>query len=413
MALALLCAALWPIAAFASGLYARDDLRSWATGVGEAPKLMLASLVLSWPLLGLMTIFGASHAVAGTITATFAATAVAAVARAAARSATHRAPELRQRTLIVGSGDVAERLVHRLRVHPELGLVPIGFLDDEDSRTTGLARLGDLADLPELVALGQVDRVMVAFSRAHHEELLGVLRLCREAGVAVDVVPRLFEFLDGAHAIEHVGGLPLLSIEVPAFSRLSRIAKRALDVVGSAVALVVFSPVLAAVAIAVRLDSRGPVLFTQTRPGMGGRPFRMIKFRSMRADPDPVMIGRDGALAKAAGDTRVTRVGRVLRRFSLDEAPQLLNVLKGDMSLVGPRPILPVEEETLEREWHDRRTDLRPGLTGPWQIAGRSHIPLHDRVALDYQYVSGWSLARDIEILLATVPAVLSGRGAC
>ena len=332
--------------------------------------------------------------------------------RAAARVTVHGATELFQRTLIVGSGDVAERLVDRLHNHPELGLVPIGYVDDDDELAFGLPRLGDLSAVPELVALGRVDRVMVAFSRVHHEELLEVLRVCRDAGIAVDVVPRLFEFLDGARTMDQIGGLPLLSIEVPTFSRLSRAAKRVLDVVGSAVALVLLSPALVVSMLAIKLDSRGPIFFTQIRPGLNGRPFRLLKFRSMNTDSAPVDVGADGGIVKSPVDHRVTRVGRYLRRFSLDEAPQLVNVLKGDMSLVGPRPIHPSEAAALTLEWQGRRTDLRPGLTGPWQISGRSQIPLAERVTFDYQYVSGWSLARDIEILLATIPAVLSGRGA-
>ena len=405
-------AAVWPLAAFLCGLYARDDLRTWASGVGEAPKLVLTCLALSWPLYGLFVGLDAPAAALGTIVATFAVAIASGLTRAAARVTVHGATDLFQRTLIVGSGEVAERLVDRLHHHPELGLVPVGYVDDDDELGFDLPRLGDLSVIPELVARGRVDRVMVAFSRVHHEELLEVLRVCRDAGIAVDVVPRLFEFLDGARTMDQIGGLPLLSIDVPTFSKLSRAVKRGLDILGSGIALLLLSPVLVLAMIAIKLDSRGPIFYTQIRPGLGGHPFRLLKFRSMKAGAPAVAVGPDGAIVKSREDSRVTRVGRYLRRFSLDEAPQLFNVLKGDMSLVGPRPIHPTEAAALTLDWQDRRTDLRPGLTGPWQIAGRSHIPLHERVAFDYQYVSGWSLARDIEILLATIPAVLSGRGA-
>jgi lipopolysaccharide/colanic/teichoic acid biosynthesis glycosyltransferase len=153
------------------------------------------------------------------------------------------------------------------------------------------------------------------------------------------------------------------------------------------------------------------VFFTQVRVGRGGRRFRLLKFRSMRVG-SAVLVREDGAIVKERWDTRVTRVGRVLRRFSVDEAPQLLNVLWGDMSMVGPRPLVLAEAAALTHEWQSRRADLRPGLTGPWQVSGRSHIPFADMIKLDYQYVAGWSLARDVEILLATFPAVLTGRGA-
>jgi exopolysaccharide biosynthesis polyprenyl glycosylphosphotransferase len=405
-------AVAWPLAAFLCGLYAREDLRSWASGVGEAPKLVLTCLALSWPLLGVLMLTAAPHPALGAIAATVAVAAASGLTRAAARVNVHKVPGLRQRTLIVGSGVVAERLVDRLYSHPELGLNPIGYVDDDGGGgSPGLPRLGGLAALPVLVAEGRVDRVMVAFSRAHHEDLLEVLRISRDAGIAVDVIPRLFEFLDGARTMDQIGGLPLLSIDVPRFSPFSRGAKRVLDLTGSALAILVLSPLLITIAVAIKLDSRGPILFRQTRSGRSGRFFTVYKFRSMHAG-STVEVRDDGAIVKHADDDRITRVGRVIRRFSLDEAPQLFNVLKGDMSLVGPRPLVIAEAATLTAGWHARRADLRPGLTGPWQIAGRSNIPFHEMIRFDYQYVAGWSLARDIEILLATVPAVISGRGA-
>jgi exopolysaccharide biosynthesis polyprenyl glycosylphosphotransferase len=406
-----LLAVAWPLAAFLCGLYAREDLRTWASGVGEAPKLVLTCLALSWPLLGLMTAIDAPFAARGTLVATVGVAVTAALTRAAARARVHGAEELYQRTLIVGSGEVAARLVDRLNDHPELGLVPVGYVDDDDHLAFGLPHLGGLDALPQLVALGRVDRVMVAFSRAHHEDLLEVLRVCRDSGIAVDIVPRLFEFLDGARTMDQIGGLPLLSIDIPVFSRPSHVAKRALDIAGAGVALLALAPLLIGIAIAIKLDTRGPVLFRQRRSGRGGEFFTLLKFRSMRTDAT-VEVRADGAIVKARDDVRVTRVGRFIRRFSLDEAPQLLNVLMGHMSLVGPRPLVTAEADALHLEWHTRRADLRPGLTGPWQVAGRSNIPFQEMIRFDYQYVAGWSLARDIEILLATVPTVLSGRGA-
>jgi exopolysaccharide biosynthesis polyprenyl glycosylphosphotransferase len=403
----------WPFLAYVCGLYALDDLRSWASGVGDAPRLAVTSLLVSWPVFGLLTALGATNPVVGALSAAVITGAGAGIGRAAARVGLHRTPNLRERTLILGSGQVALQLVQRLQRHHELGLDPVGYIDDDvhEPGRLGIPRLGTLDSLADLITFGRVDRVMIAFTRASHEELLHSIRVCRDAGVTVDIVPRLFEFLEGARTIEQVGGMPLLSIRQPTFSPLSRFSKRSLDIIGAAVLLLVLSPLLAAIALAIRLDSRGSVFFTQQRSGRGGRFFKLYKFRSMRVD-STVRVRPDGAIVKARDDDRITRVGRFIRRFSLDEAPQLLNVLRGDMSLVGPRPLVLAEHAALSEAWQSRRADLRPGLTGPWQVSGRSHIPFQDMIKFDYQYVAGWSLARDIEILLATIPAVISGRGA-
>ena len=402
----------WPLLAFACGLYATDDLRSWASGAAEAPKLLLAALLLSWPLFGLLLLLGADPAAQGALTGSVVVAAAAGITRACARTYAHRSPRLRQRTLIIGSGFVARQLVDRLRRQDELALDPVGYLDADGGGLgdPGIPPLGGLELLPALLEGRRVDRVMIAFSRAGHEQLLQCIRQCRDAGIAVDVVPRLFEFLDGARTVDHVGGMPLLSIAAPTFSRSSAIAKRSLDIALSALILFAAAPLLLAVALAIKLDSRGPVLFVQRRQGRGGNFFNLYKVRSMRVDAT-VEVRHDGAIVKHINDERITRVGRFIRRFSLDEAPQFLNVLLGDMSLVGPRPLVEAEAAVLS-DWQERRADLRPGLTGPWQISGRSNIPFHEMVTFDYQYVAGWSLARDVEILIATLPVVLSGRGA-
>jgi exopolysaccharide biosynthesis polyprenyl glycosylphosphotransferase len=407
-------AVAWPVAAFLCGLYAREDLRAWSSGVSEAPKLVLTCLAVSWPLFGLLVAMSVERPAAGAFFGALACAAVAGVTRSGARMVAHRTPKLRQRTLIVGSGMVASRLAERIQDHPELGLVLTGYIDDHHEGVPAAADLPYLGGLPvlsDLVALEQVDRVMIAFTRAHHEELLHALRVCRDAGVAVDVVPRLFEFLDGARTVDQIGGMPLLSIDAPAFSVASRASKRTLDIVGASVLLIALAPLLLLISIAIKVDSRGPVLFTQRRSGRRGDIFKLFKFRSMHVG-STVEVRADGAIVKSREDDRITRVGRVIRRFSLDEAPQLLNVLIGDMSLVGPRPLVLAEAAALTEAWQSRRADLRPGLTGPWQVSGRSNIPFHDMIRFDYQYVAGWSLARDVEILLSTLPAVLSGRGA-
>jgi len=417
-----LCAGLlWPFAAFSIGLYRSDQLATWASAVSEVPRGFVAVLLITWPLFGVAMVLDFDRVVALTFLTVAATAAFAATARAFVRAGLHRAPDLRQRTLILGSGVVAGQVVKKLHNNDQFGLIPVGIVDDEvhDVGTPDLPWLGRIADLDSIIEAQSIDRVIITFSRASHEELLQAIRACRDASVAVDVVPRLFEFLDGVRALDQIGGLPLLSIGVPVLASTSIAAKRALDVVGSLALLTIFSPVMIATAIAIKLESRGPVFFRQPRAGRGNTSFQLIKFRSMYVDAEQrkkefeqLNEAGDGVMFKIREDPRVTRVGRSLRRFSLDEMPQLINVLKGEMSLVGPRPLIFPETAALDKLWHLRRLELRPGLTGPWQVYGRSQSPFQEMVRFDYQYVAGWSLARDIEILLATVPAVISGRGA-
>jgi exopolysaccharide biosynthesis polyprenyl glycosylphosphotransferase len=417
-----LCAGLlWPFAAFSIGLYRSDQLATWASAVSEVPRGFVAVLLITWPLFGVAMVLDLDQVVALTFLTVAAIAAFAATARALVRAGLHRAPDLRQRTLILGSGIVAGQVVNKLQNNDQFGLIPVGIVDDEvhDVGTPDLPWLGRIADLDSIIEAQNIDRVIITFSRASHEELLEAIRACRDASVAVDVVPRLFEFLDGVRALDQIGGLPLLSIGVPVLASTSMAAKRGLDVVGSLALLTVFSPIMAATAIAIKLESRGPIFFRQPRAGRGNESFKLIKFRSMYIDAeerkrelDTLNEAGDGVMFKIREDPRVTRVGRLIRRFSIDELPQLFNVLKGEMSLVGPRPLIFPETAALEKHWHLRRLELRPGITGPWQVYGRSQSPFQEMVRFDYQYVAGWSLARDIEILLATLPAVMSGRGA-
>jgi exopolysaccharide biosynthesis polyprenyl glycosylphosphotransferase len=415
-------AILWPLSAFSIGLYRTDQLASWASAGTEMPRGFVAVLLITWPLFGVAMLLPDLTSALELTFATVAGTAVlTAVGRAIVRSGLHRSPDLRQRTLILGSGLVAGKVVTKLENNAQFGLVPVGIIDDSvhDVGSPDLPWLGGFDNLAEIIRSQQIDRVIIAFSRASHEQLLAAIRACRDVGVSVDVVPRLFEFLDGVRALDQVGGLPLLSIGAPALTSASMAAKRVLDVVGSAFLLTLLSPLMIAIAIAIKVESRGPVFFRQPRAGRENTSFHVIKFRSMYQDADErkseiaeLNEAGDGVMFKIRKDPRITRVGSIIRRFSLDELPQLFNVLKGEMSLVGPRPLIFPETAALEQDWHLRRLELRPGLTGPWQIYGRSQSPFQEMVRFDYQYVAGWSLARDVEILLATLPAVLSGRGA-
>ena len=407
--------------AFVFGLYSDGDIWSWASGLNDAPRAAVAGLLLSWATYVLASILGLDHPALVALVGTVATAGTDTVARALARGVAHRRAPLRQRTVIVGSGLVADRLADRLQRHSEFGLDAIGIVDDDVYTLGGtqrLPKLGSLEQLDEVLDDAEVDRVIIAFSRAGHQELLNCIRACRDRRIAVDVVPRLFELLDGARSLNQIGGLPLISIGAPPLTRTGRVAKRILDIVGSTVAIVALSPVLIAVAIAIKATSRGPVVFSQVRAGRGGHTFRLFKFRSMYRDADDRKRlfdeqndANDGVMFKIKQDPRITPVGRFLRKTSLDELPQLINIFAGEMSLVGPRP-LPVEDARYYEEWQWGRLAVLPGLTGLWQVSGRSDLPFQEMVSFDYQYVSGWSLARDIEILLATVPAVLSGRGA-
>ncbi|HWM64856.1 MAG TPA: sugar transferase [Solirubrobacterales bacterium] len=413
--------AIWPLAAFSIGLYRTDQLMSWVSAVSEFPRAVVALLLITWPLFGYASLLDLPHQVPLTFLTVAGTAAFAGLSRATIRAGLHRSPDLHQRTLILGSGVVAGQVAKKLENNDQFGLVPVGLIDDEvhDIGTPDLPWLGTFSDLDRIIESQQIDRVIIAFSRVSHEQLLESIRACRDAGVAIDVVPRLFEFLDGVRALDQVGGLPLLSIGAAHLSATSVAAKRILDLGASVIALTLLAPLLLAIAIAIKLESRGPVFFRQPRAGRNGSGFKLIKFRSMyvdaerrKKDMEALNEASDGVMFKIREDPRVTRVGRFMRRFSIDELPQLFNVLKGEMSLVGPRPLIFPETNALEEHWHLRRLELRPGLTGPWQIYGRSQSPFQEMVRFDYQYVAGWSLARDIEILFATLPAVISGRGA-
>lgn len=261
-----------------------------------------------------------------------------------------------------------------------------------------------------------VERVIVAPTGADSEEILNAVRMVKAMGVKVSVLPRLFEAVGSSAKFDDVDGTTLLGVPTYGLSDSSQFLKRAMDVGVSSMVLLTLLPAMLLIALAVRLGSRGPVLYRQTRIGRGGHEFQMLKFRSMIDGADeqkPLLTSFNeaaGGLFKMADDPRVTRVGRILRRLSLDELPQLLNVLRGHMSLVGPRPLVPDEDRYAEG-WERRRLQVPPGMTGIWQILGSTRIPFDEMVKLDYLYGANWSVWLDIKILLRTIPHVMSGRG--
>jgi exopolysaccharide biosynthesis polyprenyl glycosylphosphotransferase len=335
------------------------------------------------------------------------------LARSTARAICRRSPAYTQNTLIVGAGHVGQRIAAKLLNHPEYGVNVLGFVDERprerEECVAGLTVLGAPADLPRIVRGYGVERVIVAFSLGTTEALT-LVRDLNQLGVQVDIVPRLFEVIGPRATIHTAEGLPLVGLAPVRLSRSSLALKRAMDIGGSLAGLVLLSPFFLGAALAVKLDSPGPVFFRQTRVGLGEQEFRIFKFRTMSADADArkgevVHLNKhrngDVRMFKAHVDPRVTRVGRFLRRRSLDEFPQLLNVLRGEMTLVGPRPLIPEEHHHVDG-WARRRLDLKPGMTGLWQVLGRDEIPFGEMVGLDYRYVTTWSLAGDVKLILMT-----------
>jgi exopolysaccharide biosynthesis polyprenyl glycosylphosphotransferase len=320
--------------------------------------------------------------------------------------------------LLVGGGRMADVLVGKLRAHPEYGLRVVGALTHSQSSASspaGLAVLGSIHDLGAVAARERVTRVLVAPVDVDGGELEELLRLCRDLSLKLSMVPQLSDVLGPAVEIDDVEGVTVLGVNPPWLSRSSRALKRAMDLGISVALLLVVAPLGILIAIAVKLDSRGPVFFAQERVGRKGKLFRLFKFRTMVTDAEQrraalIEQSVDPHWLKLDHDPRVTRVGRLLRRLSLDELPQLYNVLRSEMSLVGPRPLIPSEDE-LVLGWARGRLDLTPGITGYWQVLGRTRIPFEEMVKLDYLYVMNWSLWGDLRLIIRTLPTVLGGRG--
>jgi exopolysaccharide biosynthesis polyprenyl glycosylphosphotransferase len=309
--------------------------------------------------------------------------------------------------------------------HPEYGINLVGFVDtDPKERREDLEHLtllGPPSRLPALVRFFDIERVIIAFSNESHEDTLDLIRSMKDLDIQVDIVPRLFELVGPSVGIHTVEGMPLVGLPPMRLSRSSRLLKRLFDLALALLGLVLFAPVFSFIALLIKVSSRGRVFFRQTRMGEGGHTFRIWKFRTMAADADVrktevahlnkhLQAGGDARMFKIAKDPRVTRPGHFLRRTSLDELPQLFNVLSGEMSMVGPRPLI-LEEDGHVDAWGRDRLNLKPGLTGPWQVLGRSEIPFEEMVRLDYLYVTNWSLFTDLKLLARTLPIVLGRNG--
>jgi exopolysaccharide biosynthesis polyprenyl glycosylphosphotransferase len=324
-----------------------------------------------------------------------------------------------QRTLIVGAGLVGQEIARKIQRNPSYGLELAGFVDNDPlplhPELADIPVLGTTDDLSVIVRDYGIEHVMLAFTGDGHDAGLDVVRACNDLDVELDIVPRLFEVVGSKAQFHSLQGTPLLGLSPPVLSTSHRIAKRAIDILGATFGLIVLSPLLAVVAISIRLNSKGPVLFRQERIGRGQQPFTILKFRTMVADAEDrksevahlnAHLSTDARMFKIPEDPRITSVGRVLRRYSIDELPQLWNVLRGQMSLVGPRPLIPHEHQYVN-DWGLRRLDLTPGLTGLWQVFGRSEIPFAEMLVLDYLYVTNWTLWGDIKLVARTIPALM------
>jgi len=322
------------------------------------------------------------------------------------------------RTLVVGTNEEAIQLAHVMESE-RVGFVPIGFLRTAQGSWSGYepAALGHIRDLRELIRRESADCVFVASSAVSVDEMKDVAKAVRLEGVEVRVTATLPEVLASRLSVQPVGGLMSLSLRPVRLSGAQAVAKRVFDIVVAGLGLILVSPLLIAIAIAIKVSSRGPILFRQWRVGQRGRPFVILKFRTMEDGADARVASlrhlneSDGPLFKVRRDPRVTKVGRILRRWSLDELPQLWNVIRGEMSLVGPRPPLPEEVREYE-DWQFDRLEVRPGITGLWQVSGRSDLSFDEYVRRDLFYIENWSLAYDLYIVAKTIPIVLSQRGA-
>jgi exopolysaccharide biosynthesis polyprenyl glycosylphosphotransferase len=324
----------------------------------------------------------------------------------------------------VGSNTEARHVKTRLLMDPAPGLVPVGYLssppidgDELDHLSGYLPCLGDASDLAEVVRTQAIDSVIISVSAFGSEPAARMIGALRGFPVDINVAAGLFDVLTQRILVRDVSGVPLILVKGVSLSPFNLTVKRAFDLVIASSVIVIGLPLWLGIVAAIRLTSRGPVFYLQERVGRRGERFMMYKFRSMCADAEARQAEllaaneADGPIFKMAHDPRITPVGRWLRKFSLDEFPQLLNVMRGEMSLVGPRP-LPVHEADELTESQRRREEVRPGLTGIWQVSGRSRLTFDEMIRLDLLYIENWSVTLDLVLILRTVPAVLGARGA-
>jgi exopolysaccharide biosynthesis polyprenyl glycosylphosphotransferase len=399
------------------GLYPRHSRFVTTSTLNELPQSFHATLVACLASAAFLAVVGAGH-LRGTLAALLiGGIVVLPLARSAARTLLTTILGA-ERVLLVGAGSITDTVRRSLGLRHDVEVVGYEPLPDHWARET--RERGTMAhvprDLTSVVREAQIDRILLSTRDLRDASLAEFHDWARTASVSLTVLPEHFDVVGVGATIDQVQGVPVVSLQPPVLSRSSRWLKRCMDLVGAAAGLIVFVPAAVVIITAIKLDSRGPVFFRQERIGRGGRRFGVYKFRTMVPDADAMVEGlmagsSDPNWLQLEHDPRVTRVGRFLRATSLDEIPQLLNVLMGHMSLVGPRP-LSLRDDALIDGWGRGRLGLTPGLTGLWQVLGRKSVPFEDMVKLDYLYVNNWSLWGDVKLLLQTLPAVVSGRGA-
>ena len=415
---ALLFSPAWILVVKLHGLYDNDHRRIRHSTLDELPSLVSASVVGTLLLDGLLALtpsgpLSPKSAIAlgvGTLVGSF-------VLRGCLRFAWHRLTGLAA-GLVIGPPAAVDTVARRVSTHPETRLALVGYLSaNEEEEATELPRLGSLADIERVAREEMIERVVVTEQEMDERAAERLIEECKEAGLALTFLPQHYGLLGPGIELNRLAELPVLDFRFSDPPRSTAAMKRGMDIFISALMLLVLSPLLALIALAVAADSGLPIFFRQARAGRDGRSFRMVKFRTMVADAEDrlgelVDLAKlDEPAFKIPDDPRVTRIGRLLRRTSLDELPQLWNVLRGQMSLVGPRP----EEEAVVALYSDRqrrRLAVKPGLTGPMQVYGRSDLTFEERLAMERDYLDNLSLLTDLSILLRTPLAIMRGTGA-
>jgi exopolysaccharide biosynthesis polyprenyl glycosylphosphotransferase len=409
----------WAVLFQVYGLYHRGLKRVSHTILDDLPSLFHAVLVGSLGMWAVYRVASPGKHLAFVEIVTFATVTVLGVlaSRAIVRPIVARRMG-RERTLLIGDMQAIEPILRKIRAHPEYGLEPVGRLATGPNGRNGAALrvLGTADDFEAVAENYDVERIIVSHTGIDETALLELVRLAKPLGIKVSVLPQMFDVMGPSVEVDDVEGVTILGINPPILSPSSRTLKRAMDLVGAGLLLILTAPVMAAIAIAIAIDSGRPIFYRQLRVGKSDRRFQLLKFRTMTVGADAMTEelmsqSKDAFWLHLEDDPRVTRVGRFLRYTSLDELPQLLNVIRGDMSLVGPRPLIEAEDRQIDG-WGRCRLDLMPGITGWWQVLGRTNIPFDEMVKLDYLYVTNWSLWTDVRLVLKTLPAVLTRRGA-